>query len=588
MKLKELCLLNPSLDLHENENDSVKESLMSSSQRKAIKERKNNSKKSAPVSIWFRWMNWLSQMNWLGDSRTLRSTKKWILKHRRILITSVVIAILAIILSIFFSRRNIIPKKTIPDPAKESIRRMQDAIVLKLPPEIIPDLFNISESSMTEINWNNTDPEFLNRVLEYNVPVLIRNAPVRQWPIFQSNWDLLKISKRLSHEENITLEGTRWQLNEPTFLLGYEREVGGMLGSKHDRPLTYLNVTLKQFLSSTLKKDSYLYWTGKLSVWENLVKQGSATGSEDGWSKLRVVDRGLENSINKDDLSLWTPMLWISHPGVVAQTHYDTQHNFFLQIFGTKKFVIFSPDTEMYTFPNIHRSYRQSQAILSGGRPEDIVNKFPRISQALGLKVTMKEGDLLYIPPYWYHRVESHTLGVSLSVLSPSLIEAALSEAYWLSVPFGKFVNSTKSRTTAASLYLELVLNETKSLSSNLIQFSRKLYESRFRDLYPPSELQHLYSTIPNYLTICDKYSVNDDQEGDEDSVYILDKLTESMLLFEKASHAVGSIVDSLHEINGSIGIKETFMKDYIEQIIRWAVGPVNTPLYIFKCLGRY
>ena len=44
---------------------------------------------------------------------------------------------------------------------------------------------------------------------------------------------------------------------------------------------------------------------------------------------------------------------------------------------------------------------------------------------------------LRYIPPYWFHRVESLSLSVSLSVVSPSEEELRLAEGYWSSPPLG-------------------------------------------------------------------------------------------------------------------------------------------------------
>ena len=49
-------------------------------------------------------------------------------------------------------------------------------------------------------------------------------------------------------------------------------------------------------------------------------------------------------------------MLWISHPGVTAQTHYDTQHNVFIQIQGIKRMLLFPISSELFSYPNIRQS----------------------------------------------------------------------------------------------------------------------------------------------------------------------------------------------------------------------------------------
>jgi hypothetical protein len=74
--------------------------------------------------------------------------------------------------------------------------------------------------------------------------------------------------------------------------------------------------------------------------------------------------------------------------------------------------------------------------------------------------VILEPGDVLYIPPFWWHRIE--TLGaaesqatgtaLSLSVVSPSAEEAVLARALWHPLPFLAF------NATQAATYLPVVL----------------------------------------------------------------------------------------------------------------------------------
>ena len=108
-----------------------------------------------------------------------------------------------------------------------------------------------------------------------------------------------------------------------------------------------------------------------------------AIDGKEGWEIFKIIENGLTSSSSDDnnkksknnekiddktdydnndkDESIWRPMLWISHPGVTAQTHYDTQHNVFIQIQVIKKILLFPISSELFSYPNIHRSYRQSQ-----------------------------------------------------------------------------------------------------------------------------------------------------------------------------------------------------------------------------------
>jgi hypothetical protein len=263
-----------------------------------------------------------------------------------------------------------------------------------------------SNSSVTEVVYMNEEsPSKISKVIADAVagrkPVHIRNFPnIRNnWPIF--NWDLLHFAK----EKNISLNDTRWKPNDPIFVLGHEREKGGMIGSRRDSPLMYANLTLFKFLKSTFAPNNWLYWTGELSYMEEQLKMLATVpdkpfdlGDEqsEDWKAFRILENGLSDSSQtkneSENSQLWTPMLWLSHPGVVAQTHYDTQHNVFIQIHGSKRFLLFPPAEELFQYPNIHRSYRQSQ--LHFEEANNIVDKLSSFSFS-SAQTDIREGSVV-------------------------------------------------------------------------------------------------------------------------------------------------------------------------------------------------
>lgn len=211
--------------------------------------------------------------------------------------------------------------------------------------------------------------------------------------------------------------------------------------------------------------------------------------------------------------------------------------------------------------------------------------------------MTLQPGDILYIPPYYQHRVESHGLCVSLSVLSPSTVEAIISEAYWQHVPFGSFQNSSYHRATAAKVYLNEVIKHLKLLNTTIEAFSRKLYHSRFQPLYGIEHLEQVYAMLPTAHTFCGKTADSPSQDLAEEG-NIDDLLQQSSISFQNVAQNLASIIESLYSVNSNVSegkerfqyitsIQETFLKDYFEQLSRWAVGPTLTPLFIFKCLGH-
>lgn len=455
-------------------------------------------------------------------------------------------------------------------------------------------VFHTLKDAIVEISWNNSEG-FLDSIIQYNLPVIIKNAPVNDWEIFSIMDKLHSLSTDANVSDNMILHGTRFQVNESTFILSNERDIGGMIGSKHDRPLIYTDISVRKFLNKVLDNKTFFYYTDELEIFESLFNENTSrnsqlTGSEahnydDGWPIMRVVNKGLVNSIDKGNLSLWSPMIWMSHPGVISQTHYDTQNNIFLQIFGKKKFVLFSPDdsVKLYQYPLIHLSYRQSQIIFNQEMSSaEYLNKYPTLQNITAYEVNVGPKDMLFIPPYWSHRVESHTLSLSLSVVSPSFTEAVLSDIFYASVPYGQF-KSREYKIIAVTRFLKRVVDLTKSVGSNLLDLSKELYIQRYSLLYPNKYLDKMFLGLPPGLA--DFCGRNVDISSD---VVLQDLLEKTQKFFDEVSLLQGEKLDAMDNVNEFIGIRKTFLFDYIEMHTRWAVGPDFTCLFIYKCLAEY
>jgi ribosomal protein L16 Arg81 hydroxylase len=88
--------------------------------------------------------------------------------------------------------------------------------------------------------------------------------------------------------------------------------------------------------------------------------------------------------------------------GVTAQTHYDSLHNLYVQLYGHKTFVLSPPYAveKLYLYPSLHPSFRQSQVDFE--HPDH--GLFPNFHDVPAVVVTIKPGDTLYLPPFWFHR----------------------------------------------------------------------------------------------------------------------------------------------------------------------------------------
>lgn len=83
---------------------------------------------------------------------------------------------------------------------------------------------------------------------------------------------------------------------------------------------------------------------------------------------------------------------WINRKHNRTEFHYDTnaENVITVQVKGRKEWVLVSPDTPLPCYPFTNFTLLKAEDKLLRGRDF--------------YKFDMEEGDLLYVPPYWYHR----------------------------------------------------------------------------------------------------------------------------------------------------------------------------------------
>lgn len=207
------------------------------------------------------------------------------------------------------------------------------------------------------------------------------------------------------------------------------------------------------------------------------------------------------------------------------------------------------------------RSYRQSQVTFE----DPDYGAFPNFEKLRGYRVTLKPGDLLYIPPYWFHRVVSETFAVSLSVLSPSEEELRLGQAFWQAVPFGKLQTVEEKAGAVAAFVSRLVQGffKLRKLEGDVRTFAKELYDTRFAQLYPQGSLLFQSSDV----------KCGDDRW--EGSVS-----TEQL---HQGADRIAALI-SHERIRPEVAL--LWLQDYTEQIVRWAVGVDAVGLFIGRCLA--
>jgi hypothetical protein len=231
---------------------------------------------------------------------------------------------------------------------------------------------------------------------------------------------------------------------DPVFLLAnFEKPLREMpLTKSSDRHASMSNYQTISEMSFA----SFLQSEPCRDCWESIFEDGQVYSERREYlyysGRLSWMSPQLQRDIEPFDFfmldpNLSAPMIWMGHEGVIANTHYDRSHNFFVQVVGTKRWLLYPPSswTMLYLFPSLHPHYHQTQVDYD----DPDLQAYPFFSYLRpAFEVILHPGDILYIPPYWLHRVESLSFSVSVSILSPSEEERIYQEALWVSVPLSR------------------------------------------------------------------------------------------------------------------------------------------------------
>jgi lysine-specific demethylase 8 len=118
--------------------------------------------------------------------------------------------------------------------------------------------------------------------------------------------------------------------------------------------------------------------------------------------------------------------VWIGPEGTVTPLHYDVQRNVLTQIIGRKRVVLISPRhfTDLYPYSSFSRMPQHSR--VSNYDAPDLA-AFPRFRDVPAVELVLEPGQMLYIPPMWWHFVTSLDPSVSINAWWPGPLRDVLS-----------------------------------------------------------------------------------------------------------------------------------------------------------------
>jgi len=110
-------------------------------------------------------------------------------------------------------------------------------------------------------------------------------------------------------------------------------------------------------------------------------------------------------------------IFWAGAKNVTAITHFDHNVNSYLMLLGRKHFLLASPKyvSSLYIHPAPGMHHRQSQL-------EDLYNvdlrKFPKFKDVRFQEGVLNPGEMIYIPPLWFHNIRSLEASAAISFWS--------------------------------------------------------------------------------------------------------------------------------------------------------------------------
>lgn len=119
--------------------------------------------------------------------------------------------------------------------------------------------------------------------------------------------------------------------------------------------------------------------------------------------------------------------LWVGAKNNTVPLHWDSSHNFLVQLYGTKTLWLFSADQSNLLYPTYKEAPHNHSGVPNIENPD--YDQYPEFKKAQCRQVTLEPGNVLFIPSGCWHQVRSLSNSVSLNFWwSPKLHECELTQ----------------------------------------------------------------------------------------------------------------------------------------------------------------
>lgn len=109
------------------------------------------------------------------------------------------------------------------------------------------------------------------------------------------------------------------------------------------------------------------------------------------------------------------PFLWIAHSSHYEFCHFDSSEGMLMMINGIKNIKLYRSSDLDYLYPNpLGSKGKTIQSQVDCENPDTM--KHPNFLKAQCYSCVLREGEMLYIPAFWWHQVTSETEAVSVNI----------------------------------------------------------------------------------------------------------------------------------------------------------------------------
>eukprot|EP00041_Stephanoeca_diplocostata_P015119 m.286577 g.286577 ORF g.286577 m.286577 type:complete len:543 (+) comp19933_c0_seq5:183-1811(+) len=357
---------------------------------------------------------------------------------------------------------------------------------------------------------------------------------------------------------------------------------------------------LHNFSSKAVLSNSgppWLYFSSNLLHLREDYPYGSGvTNDVDPLYPLVVNDSGLQAN------------LWMGSKGIETFMHLDASFNFFAQLHGRKRFTLVPPHVPMYPWSCLHPHIHHAQVPWKQHHNRSALqSKFPDFaaSHPSAVVVDVGRGDLLYVPPYWWHHVETlESPSVAVNVWTDAPAYLRIHEVYEHPVPLNaddtdaarivsvvRFLTMLVSRTELCplhqnaaepsdSLLRDWCTEKPAVFTGDARGFFRHLYEQRWRQLLEQGYINSGLAGTQESAMEVDPNAVRTHCQNTNFRDAIAD---DGRSIDAKLAKRMNSIVALFHEIQPA-GVRRLCLGNYIEHVIAAAVGAASVGSCLQNC----